>query len=65
MRGLPENQALRCKSTSKVCLSKKDAYSKKNFLIKKIGKKNLRIYHCLFCNFWHLTHQDKNYENRI
>jgi hypothetical protein len=52
----------RCQATGKVAFRKRDAETIKNHRTRgKDTRKNhkredyLRVYHCDFCNFWHLT----------
>lgn len=45
----------RCPETGKVCFIKKVAETKKNLLEKMGVVKELRLYHCPFCNWTHLT----------
>lgn len=45
---------------------KKDAITAKNFRLREGGVK-LRVYHCVFCGLYHLTHQEdihKKYDKR-
>ena len=37
--------------------SKKDAITAMNYR-ERMGEKKLRIYHCDYCNKWHLTHKE-------
>lgn len=49
----------RCEATGKTMFAKRDAQSKRNFLLR-IGKeKFLRIYLCELCNSHHLTSQEE------
>lgn len=48
----------------KVKFDKKSAQTKRNWLMKKGREDLLRIYHCEFCNAWHLTHQEKDSDRR-
>lgn len=42
---------------NKTCYSKKEAQTKRNELNRK-GKR-VRVYQCQICDYWHLTHKDK------
>ncbi len=62
-----ENEEEREKERIKRCCLRKIAYSKKgaqteiNFLHDE-GETNLRKYQCNVCNFWHLTHKPKLFD---
>lgn len=45
----------RCAETGKVCFNKKDAQTKRNTLKKRGRERNMRVYQCPHCDYWHLT----------
>ncbi len=51
-----------CSTSGKVIFSKKDALTKKNYLMKIGRERNLRAYECEDCGWWHLT-KNKTYGN--
>lgn len=55
---LPVEGKERCKC-GKVCLDKKTAQTKKNYLHGKGNDKAFRIYQCPVSNWWHLTKKPK------
>lgn len=49
-----------CPRDKKPCYDKKGAVTAKNASQKFRGKQ-ISIYHCTACNFWHLTHKGDTY----
>jgi len=45
--------------SGKKVYTKKEAQTVLNFLQGRGNGKNLRIYQCPYCDFWHLTHKQK------
>ncbi len=48
----------KCPESGKTCFSKKEAETSKNWMNRN-GKRKYevkRIYHCEYCNCWHITH---------
>lgn len=58
-RFINDDRVKSCWKTSKSCLSKKDAQTKRNRLQTKHGRERLRIYPCPHCNWWHLSNLEK------
>ena len=53
-----------CKDTGKRSFSKKDAQTVLHQMAKsrKLNKQAKRVYHCDYCNMWHITSQYKAWD---
>lgn len=55
MKGDMNQRKKECLKCGKIAFTKKDAQTKKNYLLKRGAEKYLRIYQC--GDYWHLTSQ--------
>lgn len=54
-----------CPDGGKICYDKKDAQQKRNWVERRGRGKDMRIYQCPSCGYWHLTKETRKKFNKV
>lgn len=50
----------RCQEKGKKCYTREEAVQVRDYEKKRNVRGEMRIYRCMFCDYWHLTHHRPN-----